>query len=330
MTGLLPLAIRPAAHPAALRPAGAAALPIAVTTAARALDLGDELRLWINGPDAGETAQLRFRRGRRLDRLPPGPPLPIVLSDAVRCREEILAIGADARGRPLALGVSIEDGSVIWRREIEIPSPLAWPVPGCSPRPVVAWWEPAGTIVVAEIVRTGLGDRHTFATGGPPLVLSRGGKAFWAAWGDADGIHAVALGPGQERVVHLPAPRPSEVAAGLSRDGLVIAWTAGDGAFLVRFDEAGTPAGTPAPLDLADAAGGTLRIVSGPEPLVWAQRGEVVEGEPAHWVSSLVFPGLRPLLIDGLVHDVVWWGEAVVVVGSGELRLFERAGEEEA
>jgi hypothetical protein len=325
MTDAPPLAVRPSARPAGFRPAAIEGLPIGVTTAARALDVGGELRLWISGPAPGETAQLRYRLGTRIEPLSPLPPLPVVLAGAARCGDHLLVTGADPLGRPLALGVSVAAGSVSWRCRIEGTSPLAWPLPGCSPRPVVAWWEPAGTIEVVAIADGGLGERTTVPAGGPPLALSRGGSEFWAAWGHADGVSAVALGRAEPRTVHLRTASPAEVAVGSVERGLAIAWAGRDGAFLARFDDAGTPVRTPVPVDLAAAAGGTLQIVPGPEPVVWAQRGDAIEGEPAHWVSALVVPGADPLLVDGLVHDVAsWGGEALAVVGSAELLLLER------
>ncbi|HXU46559.1 MAG TPA: hypothetical protein VN783_13610 [Thermoanaerobaculia bacterium] len=341
------LAVRPGAEPAALRGAGIVALPVAATKEARALEVAGALRLFVAGPDSGETAQLRLDPGG--PRAPASifstlPALPLALADAACCGSEILVTGADPLGRAVAVGLSAADGSLVWRREIQ-PKGFAWPLPGCARGPVLVSQGGGGAIEIVAIAGGEPSAPRTVAAGGSSLstfALSRGGRSLWAAWGHAGGIHAVDLGsgpgsnPGGSDAgfdLALGAPRaggpaalPRELAVATWRGGVALAWLGPDGAFLALCDGAGRPLDEPARIDLGDAEGGRLRLASGPEPLAWVQRGEAIEGEPMRWTSILSLPGSPPATLDGLIHDVAWWGERVVAVGEGEILILDSEG----
>lgn len=323
MTTLLPLVFAAAAGspPPSLSPVAVVALPVAVETAAWAVPVGSELRLWINGPNARETAQLRVLPGRRLE---PLPPLPIILAGAASCGGELVVTGSDTRGQPKVLGVAT-DGRMLWELGIDGPTPILWPVPGCAPLPVIVSQTTPGKIEVAAVGAGGLAERRSLEVGGPPLAIAIGGGATWVVWGDASGIQGVEIGVRGVRAIHIAAPYPGDVAIAPCTEDACVAWLQDRAAFFVRIASDGKPVGPTIPIDLAGASGGRLAIVPGPQPLVWAQRGEALEGEVPRWTSALVLPGAGPpLMVEGLVHAVAWWGEEVVVVGSGELHFLKQ------
>lgn len=302
-----------------LRPTAVLALPLTVDSAAWATPIDEELRLWINHPGAGETAQLRVLRGNAFEAL---SSLPIVAAGAARCGSEIVMTGADAEGHPVVLGVA-EDGNVRWRFLIDGPTPIRWPIPGCAPEPVVVWQTSHGEIERARVGPQGLDRRRSVRVGGPPLDLTTGGGAIWAVWSDESGVHAVEMGRERAREIFINAAVPDGVAVGGFEEGAWVAWTRGASAFLVSVSPGKHPS-APVAIDIAGASGGTLAVVAGPEPLLWIRHGEALEGEPPRWRSAFVLPGREPTLVEGLVHAVTWWGDAVAVVGTTDVRLFER------
>jgi hypothetical protein len=116
---------------------------------------------------------------------------------------------------------------------------------------------------------------------------------------------------------------PATFALGACRGVACLAWARGGSGFLARLGSSPVTE-PPASLDLRGAADGTLTLLGGPVPMVWAQRLESIEGEPARWRSVLGQPGESPLLIDGPVHAAAWWGDAVALVGTQEVMLLRR------
>jgi hypothetical protein len=299
---------------------GRIALPAAVHTAACAAAAGDDLVVLINRPGEGRADALRVRPGGTVQAL---PPLPMVAAGVALCGGELLATGADAEGTPLVIGVAA-DGGISWRVSLPGPAPTRWPVPGCAPGPVVAWQTAAGVLEVADAGPGGIGAARSVPVGGPPLDVAVGGGAVWAAWTERSAVRVAAVRGGGVVTLDLPAEFPSDVAAGATAEGAAVAWTERRGAFLSRIG--GGESRPPVALDLGPAAGGTLAVVAGPEPLVWAQRTETREGEAPGSVSTLVLPGREPARIDELVFAVAWWGRRVAAVCAGHVRLFDPGG----
>ncbi|MGH7391043.1 MAG: hypothetical protein ACREM3_16530 [Candidatus Rokuibacteriota bacterium] len=256
----------------------------------------------------------------RLERL---PALPIVAAGVACCDGELMVTGASAAGQPRVVGLA-GNGRIVWQHAVPGPLPSRWPVPGCAREPVIAWQTSPGRLELARVDADGIGPRRPVPVGGPPLEIAAGPGAIWAAWADASGIHGREITTGDIRDIHLATSRPSTVAIGACPGGACLAWTLNGSSFLARVVSGMAVPDTAAPLDLADADGGTLAVVSGPEPIVWAQRAETIEGEPPRWISVLVMPGAISIEVEGLVHAVTWWGEAVAIVGAGELIVLKR------
>jgi hypothetical protein len=296
------------------------ALPDAAETAAYAAAVGGALRVLVNRPRAGVTEQLRLRAGSGIEAL---APLPLVAAGAAACGGTLLVTGSDGAGAPLVAGVA-EDGRVAWRVGLPGPLPTRWPLPGCAPGPSLAWQTRRETLEVAAVGPEGIGDVRFLPVGGPPLELSMGGGAVWAAWPEPGGVRLAALrGSGVESIL-LPSAFPSHAAVGaLEGGGAAVAWTEARGTFLARV---GPGAGPPAALDPGPAAGGRLAVVPGPEPLVWVRRREASEGEEPVSVSALVLPGRAPVLVHEPVFAVAWWGRRIAAVCAREVRLFDPEG----
>ncbi len=319
----------------ALRLVGIVALPVVVETAAWATPAGAELRLWINRPGSARTLQLRVLPERRIEEL---PALALVAAGALRCERESILTGADPAGRALVLGVA-DDGGTAWRHALAGPTPTRWPVPVCAARPVVVWQTSSERLELAEIGADGIAAARSVPVGGPPLdVAGTGGAggaggAVWAAWTESAGIACAEITGQGVRAHAIAASFPSDVAVGAGPGGdgcgaagpggAWVAWTERGAAFVTRIGA--TPAEVVA-VDLGDAAGGTLAVVPGQQPVLWAQRGEISEGEAPRWTSALAVPGRQPVLVDGPVHAVAWWGDVLAVVGTERLYLFEPAG----
>jgi hypothetical protein len=303
-----------------LQPAGALALPVKVETAAWAVSIAGELRVLINHPGVTATTQLRVLPTHGLE---PLPSLPIVVAGAADCGQDLLVTGADADGHPLALGVEAS-GKVAWQSLINGPTPTRWPVPGCVPHPVVVWQTAQDKLEVARCGPGGITHQRSISIGGPPLDVAIGGHSIWSSWPTSSEIQCAEIGEHDVRTVSIAATSPSSIAIGASPKGACIAWTQGSSSFFARIVSEAKPSEPPLALDLVNAVNGTLSIVSGPEPLIWAQRGQLIEGEAPRWISALVLPGDSPLLVEGLVHAVAWWGDGVAVVGSEEIRFLKR------
>src|SRR5262245_33532687 len=107
--------------------------PVAVQTAAWLVPLDDALYLWINGPDGGETTQLRINAKRQIDEL---PMLDVVTGGVVHCQREFILTGTDLSGQPVVLGVTYE-GKEVWRTVIDGTLPTMWPSPHCIGQPII-------------------------------------------------------------------------------------------------------------------------------------------------------------------------------------------------
>lgn len=307
-----------------LRSAGVLALPVAVETAAQVLSLKDELHLLINRPGATSTVHLRLLpSAQEFEQL---PALPMVAAGACECAYKLLVTGADEAGHPFVLSLDA-DGKLLWQTNLDVASPARWPVPACAPQPLIAWQSAHGKLDAASCGPEGIGERHAFDVGGPPLSLACGNQSLLAAWGEAAGILCLEITEGNVRRIHVPATFPSEVAVGACSDGACLAWMQSDAAFFTRTAAEANVVATHLQLDLQDAGGGKLALVSGPQPLVWASRAELDTAHGPRWINALVLPGKSPLVLDGFVHAAAWWGERLAVVGSQELRLFERVNE---
>ncbi len=297
----------------------AAELPVRVETAAWAVAVAGELRLLINQPGAGETRQYRVLPALNLESL---PALPLVAAGAACCGPELVVTGASAAGRPLALWVAA-DGTKTRQIAFEGPQPSRWPVPGCAPEPVIAWQITPDKLEVGFFTPPGL-TINSVRVGGPPFDWAAGGRAVWAVWGTDAGLHGVEIRTREVCPFQLPGQFPSAVAIGGSADGAYLAWTQEDSLFCTGLSTAGKPAVPPLEIELGKAAGGLLKIITGPGPLIWAQRGRI-SGRESRWTSALVLPNSSPFMIEGLIHAVAWWGGLIAVVGSEEICLLKPA-----
>jgi hypothetical protein len=310
-----------------LEPAGALGLPIRVESAAWAAQVRDDLFVLINRPGMSETGLVRVRQhaGRipvyEVEHL---PSLPLVSAGTSECHEQLLVTGADATGHAVVLG-STSTGQVAWRLPFQGPRPVRWPVPGCAWEPVLVWQESRSALEVASVVSGGISGRRSFPVGGPPLSISVGARAVWAAWIEPTGIEMLEIRQHDARNLRMPVEFPGDVDIGVNASGTCIVWTQAGAAFFARVGSNGLPAEPPVPLDLGHARGGRLALIPGPEPLVWAQRVGFIESEGQEWTSSLVLPGRASLTIDGLVYAVTWWGDRVAVVGPDEISFLNRS-----
>lgn len=305
---------------ARLQPAGAIALPVAVETAALAVPFADELRVLINHPSLASATQLRLLSTQTIEQL---PALPMVVAAAAPCGQELLVTGADASGRPTVLGVAA-DGRVCWQHRLNGSVPTLWPVPGCAPQPVIAWQTTLGKLEIANCGASGIEAARSISVEGAPLDVAIGGGAVWAAWPNASEIHCIGIMDQDTRRVGIEANFPGSFALGGCPEGACIAWARGDSAFLARISSEARLTGPPVALELPRAGNVKLAVVCGPEPLVWAQRGEFIEGQEGRWTSALVLPGSSPLIVEGFVHAVAWWGNVVIVIGWEEIRFMKR------
>lgn len=299
--------------------AGVVALPVVAETAAWVVPFEDELRILINRPGSETTAQLRVLPTRLIEQL---PALPMIAAAGCRCGRLLLVTGADRDGRPLVVGVA-EDGSINWQVFLRGETPIRWPISTCAPEAAIVWQTEHGKIEVAEVGAGGLVRSRAFSVGGPPLGVAAAGNSIWAVWPETSQIVISEVTKTNVRTVHVHGYSASDVAVGASPEGACVAWASDASAFLIRIAAGGESSQPPVELDLADAAGGTLAVFPGPEPLVWAQRLKLIEGEPPRWTSVLSIPGGTPLVIERQLHSVAWWGDTVVALGSSELRFLK-------
>lgn len=302
----------------AFRLAGIIALPVAVDTAVYTAARDDELRLWINRP-ATKTLQLRVRPDRSIEEL---PPLGTVASGAARCDGEFVVTGANAEGRPVVLGLA-DDGTVAWQFSLDGPVPIRWPIPLCAPRPTIVWQTSTSTLEVARVDRSILAGHRAVPVGGPPLVVASAGDSIWAAWTGTSAVTCAEITETGVRAMQVPADLASDAAICGCSAGACVAWIQNGSAYFTRIVHGAAPTEPVVALDLAEAAGGTMALVAGPRAVVWAQRGEIIEGETPRWTSALVLPGWETFTVEGRVQAVVWWAGGLVVVGSEALYFVE-------
>jgi hypothetical protein len=290
-----------------------------VETTARAAVMPDGLRLLINRPGRGETRQWRVSPAHEVE---PLPSLPFVAAGAVWCGKELVITGADAEGRPLAAGTAA-DGQVTWRVMIEGPIPIRWPIPGCVLQPLIAWQTAHGRLETAEAGPDGIRNQRTVNVGRPPLDLAIGAEAVWAVWPGASGIEGVVIRDREVLDIQVPARFPGSISVGADSAGAGLAWIQENKVFFAPIGLDGKSDTAPMALDLPRAAMCRPTAVPGPRPLVWASYAETNEGEEFRWSSAFVMPGERPLLVEGLVHQVEWWGDKVVLIGTREMRFLK-------
>lgn len=324
MSTLAPLAMHAVLASATpwLVPAGVIPLPAAVESAAFTVADPEGLRVFINRPGTGRTLQLRIGS----DRLPRElPSLPLVAAGATTCGPLVLVTGADPAGVPLAVALDAQ-GAIAWQTPITGPPPSRWPLPGCLDGPMALWQTRPGKLEVADLGPAGLTGQRSFPVGGPPLELALGAGAAWALWTASGAPHGLAVRGAQAAPFALPVGRADSVAIGAWTGGVAVAWVLGSTAYLAPLDPATGRVGAIEETDLGDTAGGTLALVPGPRPLLWAQRRRGDEGEAVSWTSRLSGPAGRTIAIDGLVYAIAWWGDLLVVLGTSELWLLRAAG----
>jgi hypothetical protein len=316
MSGMLPLTIRPSPSFALVATLG---LPALVETAGWVVPFDDEFRVWVNRPGEGITLQLRVSASHEIHEL---PPLPIVAAGAVRCEQEFVVTGADSNGRPIVLGSGV-DGSVLWQHELDAPHVARWPVPGCVPQPVIIWQTDDGQVEVADVRPSGVVRRTPFAAGGPPIDLAAAGNSVWALWSDELGVWAIEAGAAGSRKSQVAPGYASQLSVGSCNNGICIAWGR-EQSFLTR--RASGDADFDAPVRLGDAgiSGGMLEVIPGGDPLVHVRGTQIGEDDIPQPKSVLTGPGLMPLVIEGLVHSIACRNDALVVLGSTELRFLKR------
>ena len=293
-------------------------LPEAVEGSAWIAAIGDDLRILINRPGSGKTLQLCVRPDRHIVEL---EPLPCIAAGLAVHDQNIVITGASSSGQPITLGVSI-DGRVTWRTRIDGPMPTRWPVPAYTPGPVILWQTCPESLEIAEVGPSGIGSQRSIAVGGPPLAMATTADAAWVAWLDVTGIRGVRIIGDTEEAFHQPMSRPGDLSIGSGFEHAQLAWVRGIQTLFAR----GPPFRKPISLALGDASGGTLSVISGALPLVWAQRGEAIDGQGVSWTSALTAPGCSPVMIDGLIHAVAWWHDMLVVLGTVELLFFKKTG----
>lgn len=292
------------------------ALPRAAEATAWAVARGaDDLRVGISLPYEAATMQLRVNADGQIEEL---APLPMVSAAARQCGAVCLVSGSDTEGRPLLLGLD-DDGSIAWRTVVPGATPIRWPEPVGSDQPSIAWQVDVERLECArvELGSGALHDVRQFAVGGPPLAVDGRGPVLWAIWADRDGC---TLGRLDQPMLHYVATgRPGDVAVRAAGDGAWFGWLSRNGTAVARCE--GNELGPQQPIDLGEAAGGTLRLVDDQGPLVWGRRLADDDPRRVRWVSAFAQPGTSALLVDGLVHDVTRWGGQLAVVGALEIQL---------
>jgi hypothetical protein len=308
----------PDARATGVVPVGLLALPVAVRTAGLAVAVEDELRILIACPEMHLTMHLRVLSTKRIESL---PALPIVAAGATLCRGTLVVTGADRTGAASIIGLA-RDGAKAWQVTLTGPQPIRWPRPFCMLQPAIVWQTEASWLEAASVGSGTLTSRRRFPVGGPPLSFAAADGSLWAAWGDRSGTRVAEINATGTLLVEIASDAADQVAMGAHGKRASVAWTKSRSSFLANLKD-GKLAGSTTRIELAQATGGNLVVLPGPAPLVWAQHGRAIEGEVPHWVSALVRPGWQPVLIEGLVHTVAWWGDKLAVIGSEELWLLQ-------
>ena len=194
-------------------------------------------------------------------------------------------------------------------------------MPHCAGGPLLAWQTAPETLQVARVGAGGLTPPRAYPVGSPPLRLAANGQALRAVWADAEGVAGLELNGARALPLRVPMtfptgwpwrrPRTAGSWPGSRRqETLLAAWPAD------------AQPGAPQAVDLGAAAGGTLTVVAGHRPVVWARRAVYGAGETVSWLSALALPGRAPLLLDGHHHAAGWWGERLAVVGRQQVHFF--------
>ena len=287
-------------------------LPIAVESAGWIVPFGDELRLLVNQPGDGTTAQYRFRLPNQIDEL---SPLPGVVAGACECSGKLIVTAANEKGQPLVLTVAA-DGSVLWQVALAGEMPIRWPVPGCGAQLVIAWQTEFGKVESAVVTAGGLSQRSSFPAGGPPLDVAVAGDSVWAIWSDATGVFAAENASGHRHEIKLDETYTSQLAIAADGNSVWVAWERDRGAFLARVG--GQQVAPTRKIDLSDDAGGSLTVIPGPQPLLLLRR--LIEHEEVpRWRSVLAKAGDEPFVIDGMIHSAAWWHEMVAALSPTQL-----------
>jgi hypothetical protein len=320
MHDLQRLEIREGTGKPAFAPDGSLVPPVAVQTAAWLVPIGDALYTWINGPNGRETTQLRLSPDRQIE---PLPKLGVLTGGVVYCQQQFVLTGTDSAGLPVVLGVDT-DGNEGWRYTVEgATRATIWPAPYCTGEPVVVWQTAPHTLQLATIGDSGIVSSRSIDVGMPPIHTASDGRVLYAVWADSGGIRGVEIGAQETQPIEIPMPYPDNLAVALSPKGMYAAWQQGRSVYLSEISRHANLPPSPPNIDLGDAAGGKLGIVSGTEPLLWAQQARYDHPEETEWISALARVNRAPLLIEGFVHQVVWWGDTIVVVGSLEMLFFK-------
>ena len=300
-------------------------LPIAVESAGWIVPFGDELRLLVNQPGDGTTAQYRFRLPNQIDEL---SPLPGVVAGACECSGKLIVTAANEKGQPLVLTVAA-DGSVLWQVALAGEMPIRWPVPGCGDaRPVIAWQTEFGKIESGVVAADGLSQQSSFSAGGPPLDVAVAGGSVWAIWSDATGVFAAENTPGRRREIKLDETYTSQLAIAADGDSVWVAWERDRGVFLARIDPGGQQVAPTSKSELSEDAGGSLAVIPGPQPLLLLRR-LIEDEEGSRWRSVLATAGDEPCVIDGMIHSAAWWHEMVAALSPTQLLFLRKTLEHE-
>ena len=301
-----------------LTPAGVLGLPIAVATSAGLASGEEGLHILICQPEIAATAHVLLPRGANA--MISLPSLPLVAAGAVVSGEGLVVSGADAGGGALIIGLS-RDGEMVWRSPLGGPPPVRWPVPFAMPEPVVVWQVLANQIEIAGINGGVLQAESAVRTGGPPLALAGAGGMLWAVWAEGGSVAGLMHDRAGTSLFRVADGAADAIAVGaLDRQGWV-AWTAAGATFLAE------PGSTPGEIELSRAAGGALAIIPGRFPVVWAQQTALDDYGDRIYVSALARRGRPPILFEGLVHAVAWWGEWLAVLGATDLWLLASTGD---
>ena len=325
MTNVLPLVFRAASAgpPPGLRQSAVMPLPIAVSTAAWAVADGDYLRLIINEPGLGSSTHLRIDGALRLE---PLPPIGIVVAGVVTCDMALVLTGSDRDGRPVAIGVA-PDGAETWRTHIPEPVSTRWPVPLCPGRAVVVWQPMPGRLDVANVGPGGLTRRRSLSVGRPTVEVAAAAGRIWSVWVEPGGVRGLVASDDAERAIQLSVGRPGTVCAGSCNEGPCVAWEEDGRAAFARMTAGGDLAEDPTAVEVGEASGGRMAIVTTPSPIIWAQRVLTDDVGPPTWISALAVPGEGTLIVEGPTHAATGWRNQLVLVGTQSLHLLDVGGD---
>lgn len=322
MHSLESLTVRKGTGKSAFVSDGSLVPPVAIQTAAWLIPVGDDLYMWINGPNGGETTQLRISSDRQIEQL---PMLDVLTGGVCYCQQQFVLTGTASTGLPVVFKVDTA-GNELWRYTLnDAAAATLWPAPYCIGKPAIVWQTEPRTLQIAKVDDSGIAAPYSIQVGMPPLKLTSNDQVIYTLWADNSGILGVEIGADDPHSIRIPMRYPDNLAAAPAPDGLYVAWQEGKSVYFSKIRENGKSPQSPSQIDLGEIVNGKLAIVSGTEPLLWAQQNTYDNQEETQWVSALARVSSTPLIIKGFVHNVVWWGEAIVVVGSLEMLFFKRA-----